>query len=300
MRRAFFWLTIFLLTSCDFFRLPERSNPLDPKSPFYIELKRLTSGREKDNWPAWSPSGEEIAFSRQEAEGWNIYIIHLPTQSLRKVTPVGENLKNFKFPQYRSPRELLFTAEYLGVEYIYALNLDNLDTSKIEQIVYYPLSPNRGFCLGGAGEIIFVPETGGIWSITKEEVRFLVEMKDVFYPQYSISAQRLLFISPAEGNLYQLPLFSESQPKRLFLSPFSETTGSWSPNGKEIVFSSNRAEGQNYSLWLATSEGKIKKRLTFDTANDSFPVFSPSGKEIAFVSDRGGYQKIWLCYLPKK
>jgi hypothetical protein len=50
------------------------------------------------------------------------------------------------------------------------------------------------------------------------------------------------------------------------------------------------AESQrgNFDVWLRDFARGVMTRLTFDPAEDRFPVWSPDGKQVAFVSNRGG------------
>jgi eukaryotic-like serine/threonine-protein kinase len=61
-----------------------------------------------------------------------------------------------------------------------------------------------------------------------------------------------------------------------------------SPDGKLIVFASDRSGDGNLDLWLKQVEGRSAIRLTFDPADDYEPAFSPDGTQVAFRSERGG------------
>jgi Tol biopolymer transport system component/DNA-binding winged helix-turn-helix (wHTH) protein len=59
---------------------------------------------------------------------------------------------------------------------------------------------------------------------------------------------------------------------------------SFSPDGKQIVFASNR--DKNANIYVMQTDGSNVRRLTDDQFFDNFPVFSPDGTQIAFQSNR--------------
>jgi Tol biopolymer transport system component len=59
-----------------------------------------------------------------------------------------------------------------------------------------------------------------------------------------------------------------------------------SPDGTEVA--TERNDGGNPDIWLASLSRGTDTRFTFDSANDGYPVWSPDGARIAFSSDRAG------------
>jgi Tol biopolymer transport system component len=66
----------------------------------------------------------------------------------------------------------------------------------------------------------------------------------------------------------------------------------WSPDGTKIAFFSNRSG--NDDIWVMASDGGGLTRLTTDPRVDWDPAWSPSGKQIAFGSFRSGNEDIWV------
>jgi len=58
-----------------------------------------------------------------------------------------------------------------------------------------------------------------------------------------------------------------------------------SPNGNEIVFTSNQTPTGNNNIFLRDRYGVVRN-LTNDTANDEWARFSPNGKKVVFDSNR--------------
>jgi len=65
----------------------------------------------------------------------------------------------------------------------------------------------------------------------------------------------------------------------------------YSPDGRWIVFSSNRTG--NLDLWLFDRQSGELRQLTDDATQDWDPGFTPDGRRVLFSSGRGGNLEIW-------
>lgn len=75
-----------------------------------------------------------------------------------------------------------------------------------------------------------------------------------------------------------------SEPKQLTNTPGYDAECAYSPDGKLIVFASDR-DG-NPDLYIMQSDGKVIRRLTNKPGYDGGPFFSPDGKRVIFRADR--------------
>jgi len=69
----------------------------------------------------------------------------------------------------------------------------------------------------------------------------------------------------------------------------------YSPDGKHVLFSSNRSG--NIDLWLVDQATGALRQVTDDPAHDWDPAFSPDNKYILWSSNRGGHMEIWISNL---
>jgi len=66
-----------------------------------------------------------------------------------------------------------------------------------------------------------------------------------------------------------------------------------SPDEKRAVVEISSTGG--YDLWIVDLERQgVRRRLTFDTANERDPVWSPDGKSVLFNSDKNGLDDLYL------
>jgi len=79
---------------------------------------------------------------------------------------------------------------------------------------------------------------------------------------------------------------------RLTDVPGYDAEGSYSPNGKQIVFTSMRDGDQE--IYVMDADGKNQRRLTNGKGYDGGPFFSPDGKTILYRGDRRGDDKMNL------
>ena len=124
--------------------------------------------------------------------------------------------------------------------------------------------------------------------------------------KWSPDNKKLAFISDRDGNpnIYVIekeiedPKCSDDAESTLGLYQLTDTEGSeydisWSPDGRQILFVSER-DG-NPEIYVMDNSGNNVVRLTRnDKVKDVQPVWSPDGKNIAFASDLDGDFDIFI------
>ena len=67
----------------------------------------------------------------------------------------------------------------------------------------------------------------------------------------------------------------------------------WSPDGKSLAFTSDRAG--SYQIWVMDADGDNPRELTTSFEGENVvPTWSPDGKRLAFASNRTGHFEIWV------
>lgn len=116
----------------------------------------------------------------------------------------------------------------------------------------------------------------------------------VVRPRFSSDATRIAFASGPEGgalDLYAMDL-ATGVATRLTDSKDNDTRPTWSPDGRRLVFQSDR-EG-SASLWTYEFGTGAINRLTSADFNQAAPDWSPEGDLITYVSDQGGSWDVWV------
>ncbi len=107
-------------------------------------------------------------------------------------------------------------------------------------------------------------------------------------PRFSPDGQKVvmsLLQDNGSANLYTMDLRSRAVT-RLTNSAAIDTGASYSPDGGQIVFESDR--GGKQQLYVMSAGGSEPNRISFGDGSYSTPVWSPRGDLIAFTKQSGG------------
>jgi Tol biopolymer transport system component len=218
------------------------------------EERKLTSEK-KDYAPVFSPDGQTLVFLRSLSNGVNdIYLVPVAGGAAKRLTSDNRQIEGLDWTE--DGREIVY--------------------SKFD-----------------SGHAVWrVPIAGGH---PRKVTGFGADAADLAVAR---RGHRLAYTeSKYDTNIWRIPLKSgadsQAVPAPFIASAQLEDSPQYSPDGKRIVFGSNRS-GQ-YQIWTCDDKGQNLAQLTsFETAWTGSPRWSPDGKLIAFDSRPQGQADIYV------
>lgn len=112
-----------------------------------------------------------------------------------------------------------------------------------------------------------------------------------------LSQMDLLYYSLQGGARHIFRRQPGRPPRQLTLSGLNNTEPRWSPDGRQIAYTANMAEGR-YEIYLMNADGSDQRRLLKqDFAYNWGASWSPDGAQILFASNNSGFSQLYLVGL---
>ena len=277
----------------------------DPNSNEEINLTDTPFAEEQ---PILSPNRKLLAFSvSKDSKDPNVGIEVMKLKEAEKLS-ITTGLGTYVTPRW-SPdsSRLAYAASQPGKEsYVYVSDLSQSPSPRLSDIS----SDEVGDWSSDGNSVVFSSakfSNPGIHDRNPDGVnQRQITCGNDYGAKWSPDNKKLAFISDRDGNpnIYVIekeiedPKCSDDAESTLGLYQLTDTEGSeydisWSPDGRQILFVSER-DG-NPEIYVMDSSGNNVVRLTRnDKVKDVQPVWSPDGKNIAFASDLDGDFDIFI------
>ena len=243
--------------------------------------------------PHWSPDGRQVAYT---IEG-QIYVVAAGGGTARAVTSAHSSASDPRWS--RDGRALYFLSDRSGKYQLWKLPVDAYGeasqvTSFDRGIDALVLSPDESrLLLSFEGEIDAKPadeEPGKSEAQAKRNEPWVITRL-----HFKEDAGDGYLTGDRAAHLYVYDLKSKAL-RQITSGEYSEADPAWSPDGKWVVFASNRDADPDASyksdLWIVAADnldsGQSLVRLTQDDWVKSSPVWSPDGRSIAYITAEDG------------
>ena len=244
-------------------------------------IMTFTAKYNDDYSPAISPDGKWVAFASNRLQNAELYLIDLTDRSLRQLTHTDEL-----------------------DEYMPAFSPDG------KSIAFATERTRGGMMLPPVQASGSDPSRASIYlmDIDGRNQRPLVDADGADRaPVFSPDGRKIAFESKAptqaaastpgsteNNDTLEIYVIDVDGTNRMQLTHNDVDDGhpTWSPNGKQIAYSS--MVGDIYQVFIVNASGGTAKQLTFSDASHYHPIFSADGKRIIYVSNAHNHYTLWM------
>jgi len=233
-------------------------------------LKQITAHGSITILPEWSPDGNMIVYNSYKEGGTILYLHELATGKVRPLSArTGLNSGASWSP---SGKEIALTLSHKGNPEIFIIDLKG---NIIKQVTdHWGIDVSPSFSPDG-DRVAFVSGRSGSPQIYTMDLISGTQERLTFEGNYNASPSwsslnRIAFVSMSQGifDIYTMDA-DGGQLRRLTENQGSNQAPCWSPNGRYIVFNSNRTG--RYQLYIMTASGENQRKITYMDGDQTSP-----------------------------
>lgn len=258
-------------------------------------VRRLTDNPARDAFPTFSPDGTQIVFdSNRENENVDVYLMNVNDDSRPvKLTDWQGNEEHRRNCWSPDGTRIVFTSDISGKNNIYVTGVEAFKTDLVFADAAADIQPGS-FSPGdekmvyqaktdtGKGEIRVLDLRG---KVSKTVLR--TENTDLI-PRWSPIGDLIAYNCRVDGNTDICTIKPDGTGMTdLTDNEAHDSNAIWSPDGSELVFSSDRERRfDQFQLFRMNADGSEQTRVTRKNGYEMTPACSPDGSLIAFAGDR--------------
>jgi Tol biopolymer transport system component/imidazolonepropionase-like amidohydrolase len=304
----------------------DRGNPLGSDYNIWVldlrsgEVRQLTKAPSDDYMPSWSPDDKEIAFASARDDGQSVWAVSVADGTERKVSTAAGRVDA---PSWGPGGDLLYhvttgggrgasgggpeTSRYevagttqTGGENVFAFRAS---WASPKEFFYVSDGKIRKRAVGGGA-----PQTvefTAMMQVTRAETAYPHRKRDftsttprpvlgIVRPMISPDGKQIAFA--AVGDIYVTPVDGSSKPVNLTKDPALDTDPAWSPDGSQLVYSSDK-DSEHLQLWIRDMRSGASRKVTSLTTQPQGATWSPDGKRIVFFDVDGMWRVAQMSVL---
>jgi Tol biopolymer transport system component len=261
---------------------------LDGDNEIYLltaeRLAKLTDNTWDDRYPRWSPDGKRIAFSANPKGNFDIYTMDENGRHVTAVTDSPEDELDVAWAP--DGNSLAFTRDTKNTSReepsVWHVDLGSGRTQRAIPVFrrshglpdFSPLASGMAFTgkrMFGGWDVFF-------FDFRSQTVRELTKGGDACRPRFSADGRKIVYVSSAadgKGDIWMMNADGSGKERITRRDETYDYFPSWSPDGRQVVFCSNRrdkyADRGEWGLYLVDIGDGKTVRLLDSPGRDVFP-----------------------------
>lgn len=260
-------------------------------------IVNLTHSPGYEAFPAWSPDGQQLLFYSERNQRTDLYAMQMSDGSIKRLADNGGASTS---PAWSPNGQwIAYAAIHQPNSGLYLIRPDGMDKRRLTDfpVVTIEWSPD-------SQQIAFVGNCESncdiyVVNIHSQQVRQLTHNGLIdAYPVWSPDSRQLAFISNRSMSfeLYVINIDCDETrlggctTQRLTQNRAADSFPAWSPDGKQIAFSSDRSG--NYEVYAVAADcftpingcEEQVTQITHRGLTDIMPIWSTDGQQIAFLA----------------
>ncbi|MCC7242021.1 MAG: PD40 domain-containing protein [Acidobacteria bacterium] len=292
----------------------DRGNPLGSDYNIWVldtrsgELSQLTSDPSEDYMPSWSPDDREIAFASTRDAGQSVWAVSVATRSQRTLATVAG--ARLDAPSWGPAGQLVYHvtaggdsryevsgASISGTENVFAFRASwasptdffYVSDGKIRRRTLGTPAP-RTVAFTATLQVTHPEYVHRVRDFTSTRPR---KALGLVRPMISPDGSQVAFA--AVGDIYVVPV-TGGTPTNLTNDEALDTDPAWSPDGRSLVYSSDKNSAQ-LQLWVRDMASGQARQVTRLETQPQGASFSPDGTRIVFFNVDGMWRVAQMSVL---